>query len=72
MPDWICTFQNRARHDCSKQRQHCTDTTRQGFPRPFTHGGFVPHIEGQVQGGQSVNEGGGRLMSGDIDLMGGT
>ena len=32
MPDWIGTFQNRARHDCSKRGQHCIDTTRQGFP----------------------------------------
>ena len=25
MPDWIGTFQNRARHDCSKRGQHCID-----------------------------------------------
>ena len=27
MPDWIGTFQNRARHDCLKRGQHCIDTT---------------------------------------------
>ena len=30
MPGWIGTFQNRARHDCSKRGQHCIDTTRNG------------------------------------------
>ena len=34
------------------------------FPRPFRHGG------GTSAGGQSVNGGGG-LLSGDINLMGG-
>ena len=32
MPDWIDTFQNRARNDCSKRGQHCIDTTRKGSP----------------------------------------
>ena len=66
MPDWIGTFQNRARHECSKRGQHCIDTTRQGFPRPFTHGGVGRG--GQVQGDKVLMEG---LMRGDIDLMGG-
>ena len=40
-----------------------TALTRPGrvFPRPFTHGGICPLIwgGGQLQGGQSVNGGGG-------------
>ena len=68
MPDWIGTFQNRARHDCSKLGQHCIDTTRQGFPRPFTHGGISPSYGGQVQRDKALMRG---LMRGDIDLMGG-
>ena len=50
MPDWIGTFQNRARHDCSNGVN--TALTRPGrvFPRPFTHGGTSA-------GGQSVNGG---------------
>ena len=70
MPDWTGTFQNRARHDCLKRDQHCIDTTRQGFPRPFTHGGICPpsYGGGTSAGGQSVN---GETHARDIDLMGG-
>ena len=71
MPDWIGTFQNRARHDCSKRGQHCIDTTRQGFPLAvYTWGGFVPPLiwGAQVQGDKALMGG---LMRGDIDLMGG-
>ena len=63
MPDWIGTFQNRARHDCSKQGEHCIDTIRQGFPKAVYTWGDMG--EGTSAGGQSVNGGG------DIDLMGG-
>ena len=39
------------------------------FPRPFTHGGFVPPpVWGDKCRGKIVNGG---LMRGDIDLMGG-
>ena len=70
MPDWTGTFQNRARHDCLKRDQHCIDTTRQGFPRPFTHGGFVPlrMVRGQVQGDKALMGG---LMRGTYTLWGG-
>ena len=37
------------------------------FPRPFTHGGFVPPYGGTSAGGQSVNRG---THEGDIDIMG--
>ena len=38
------------------------------FPRPFTHGRIcLPHMGGQVQGDKALM---GRLMRGDIDLMG--
>ena len=50
-----------------------TALTRPGrvFPRPFTHGGFVPPPYGgtrQEQGDKTLMGG---LMRGDIDLMGG-
>ena len=72
MPDWIGTFQNRARHDCSKQRQHCIDTTRQGFPQAvYTWGGFVPPYGGDkcredkaLMGVGETHEGGHRPYGG--------
>ena len=57
MPDWIGTFQNRARHDCSKRGQHCIDTTRQGFSWAVYTGGIPPIWGGASAGGQSVNGG---------------
>ena len=70
MPDWTGTFQNRARHDCLKQDQHCIDTTQQGFPQAvYTWGIFPPSYGGGTSAGeQSVNGG---THAGDIDLMGG-
>ena len=70
MPDWIGTFQNRAPLNCSKRGQHCIDTTRQGFPSPFTHGEICPHpIRGDksIWGGTSA--GGESVNGGDIDPM---
>ena len=45
MPDWICTFQNRARHDRSKRGQH----DLAGFSLGRLHMG-----EGQVQGDKAL------------------
>ena len=72
MPDWIGTFQNRARHDCSKRGQHCVDTIREGFPQAVYTWGQVQGnkalmgglMKGTSEGGQSVNGGGG-LMTGN-------
>ena len=65
MLDWIGTFQNRARHDCSKRGQHCIDTARQAVV--YTWGDLSPPIwGGQVQGDKALMGGG----DGDIDLMG--
>ena len=75
MPDWIGTFQNRARH--AAQNGVNTALTRPGrvFARLFTHGGICPppHMGGGASaGGQSVNEGthegGHRLYGGDLTL----
>ena len=56
MSDWIGTFQNRARHDCSKRGQHCIDTTRQGFPWAVYTWGDLSH-GGKSAEGQNVNGG---------------
>ena len=60
MPGWIGTFQNRARHDCSKRGQHCIDTARQAALGRCLQmgGGFVPPYGGTSAGGHSINGGG--------------
>ena len=60
MPDWIGTFQNRARHDCSKRGQHCIDTARQAALGRCLHMGDLspPPYGGDKCRGQSVNGGG--------------
>ena len=73
MPDWIGTFQNRARHDCSKQRQYCIDTTRQGFSLDRLHmGGICPPYGGDkcredkaLMGVREIHEGGHRPYGGE-------
>ena len=62
MPDWIGTFQNRARHDCSKRDN--TALTRHGriFPGPFTHGGGQVQVDKALMGG--THEGGHRPYGG--------
>ena len=69
MPDWIGTFQ--IGRVITARNGVNTALTLPGrvFPRPFTHGGFPPHMWRQVQGDKALMGG---THERDIDLMGGT
>ena len=71
MPDWIGTFQNRARHTAQNGVNTALTLPGRVFPRLFTHGGINLTLiwgGGQVQGDKALMRG---LMRGDIDLIGG-
>ena len=68
MPDWIGTFQNRARHDCSKRGQHCIDTTRQGFPQAVYTWGWGTSAGDKALMGRT-HDGGHRPYGGDLTLI---